>query len=86
MTAYSLSDTIQLVTGNDIMMLDPHGTRLPHTQSSLRGNIVDPDSVRYVDIQQQAPMQLEPFLSATAACPALPTLNSGACSLPRYTV
>lgn len=74
MTAYSLSDTIQLVTGNDIMILDPHRTRLPHKQSSLRGNIVDPESVRYVDIQQQAPMQLEPFLSPTAACPALPTL------------
>lgn len=29
MTAYSLSDTIQLVTGNDIMMLDPHRTACP---------------------------------------------------------
>lgn len=75
MTAYSLSDTIQLVTGNDIMILDPHRTRLPHRQPSLRGNTIDPGSERYVDIQQQAPMQLKPFLSATAACPALPTLS-----------
>ena len=29
MTAYSLSDTIQLISGDDIMLLDPHATRLP---------------------------------------------------------
>ena len=75
MTAYSLSDTIQLVTGSDMMILDPHRIRLPNNMSSLRGNIVDPQSRHYVNIQQEAPMQLEPFLSATAACPALPTLS-----------
>lgn len=77
MTAYSLSDTIQLVSGEDIMLLDPHATRLPGQKSSLRGNLVNPESQRYVDIQQQAPSQMEPFLSVTAACHRLPTLVVG---------
>lgn len=77
MTAYSLSDTIQLISGDDIMLLDPHVNRLPNQVSSLRGNLVDSASHRFVDIQQEAPSQMEPFLSATAACSALPTLTVG---------
>ena len=75
MTAYSLSDTIQLLSGDDIMFLDPHATRLPNQAPSLRGNLVDPDSHRYVDIQQEAPSQMEPFISAT--CPSLPPYTVG---------
>ena len=84
MTAYSLSDTIQVLTGDDILFLDPHETRLPPKfldpqgthRPALRGNLVDPDSVRYVNMQHEAPTQMDPFTSA--ACPSLPPYTVGA--------
>ena len=77
LTAYSLADEVQLLTGEDIMFLDPHEARLPNKAPSLRGNLVDPHNKHYVDIQQQASCQMQPFLSATSACPSLPALSVG---------
>lgn len=57
------------------MFLDPHATRLPNQVTSLRGNLVDPDSHRYVDIQHEAPSQMDPFVSAI--CPSLPPYTVG---------
>lgn len=72
MTAYSLSDTIQLLSGDDIMYLDPHASILCGQAPSLRGNLV-----KDAELLKDAPHQLDPFLSVTAACPALPTLTAG---------
>ena len=77
LTAYSLSDTIQLLTGQDLMILDPHATRLPDNAPSLRGNLVTSNNKHYIDIEKRAPDHMTPFLSATKACPALPTLSLG---------
>ena len=77
MTAYSLTDAIQLISGNYMLLLDPHAVRLPNAKPSLRGNIADPQGKRYIDIQQEASSQIEPFVSVTAACEALPNLTPG---------
>ena len=77
LTAYSLSDTIQLLTGEVLMILDPHATRLPGSAPSLRGNLADSRDKHYINIKKQSPNHMTPFLSATEACPALPTLSVG---------
>ena len=40
MPAYSLSDTIQLLSGDDVMYLDPHARVLPGQAPSMRGRLV----------------------------------------------
>lgn len=77
MTAQSITGIIQFISGSNFLILDPHATRLPNKAPSLRGNLVDPESHRYVNIHQEAPSQMEPFLAATAACPALPVFKLG---------
>ena len=77
MTAYSVSDTIQLISGDEILLLDPHARHLPDDAASLRANMANRDSLWYVDIMAEAPGQLEAFLIVTAACSALPTFQAG---------
>ncbi len=72
MTAYSLSDTIQLLSGDDIMYLDPHARILPGQAPSIRGSLVN-----NTGLMAEAPNQMVPFLSVTSACPALPSLAAG---------
>ncbi len=72
MTAYSLSDTIQLLSGDDIMYLDPHARILPGQAPSIRGSLV-----KNTGLMAEAPNQMVPFLSVTSACPALPSLAAG---------
>ena len=72
MTAYSLSDTIQLLSGDDVMYLDPHAHVLPGQAPSMRGSLVNS-----MGLMTEAPNQMEPFLSVTSACPALPALTAG---------
>ena len=69
MTAYSLSDTIQLLSGDDIMYLDPHARILPGQAPSMRGSLVN-----NTGLMAEAPNQMVPFLSVTSACSALPML------------
>ncbi len=72
MTAYSLSDTIQLLSGDDVMYLDPHARILPGQAPSMRGSLVS-----NIRLMAEAPNQMQPFLSVTSACPALPALTAG---------
>lgn len=42
MTAYYLSDGIQCLSGNHLLILDPHQTHLPDQLPSVRGELVHP--------------------------------------------
>ena len=68
LTAYGLTDVIQILSGDHLMMLDPHGEHLPDHQESIFGNLVDPEDEFPVD-PAECPGQLDPFLSFTAHCP-----------------
>ncbi len=72
MTAYPLLDTIQLLSGDNIMYLDPHARILPGQAPSMRGSLVN-----RTRLMAEAPNQMVSFLSVTSACSALPTLASG---------
>ena len=74
LTAYSLADFIQLLSGDHLLTLDPHGTHLPDKLESIFGNLVHPQDEHFVDVANDCPGQLEPFLAFTKQCPSVPTL------------
>lgn len=76
LTAYSLTDVIQLISGKQLLILDPHCTHLPEGLSSLACNFVDDSDQFYLDLLTEAPGQLEPFMSFTQACAGVPDLKS----------
>ena len=74
LTAYSLSDVIQVVSGDHMLVLDPHGTHLPNQLQSVFGNLVSTKDKNFVDIAKECPGQMEPFLAFTKQCSAVPDL------------
>ena len=77
LTAYSITDVIQIVSDSHILILDPHTTHLQvaDQSNSIFGNIVDANDYNYVDIARDCPGQLEPFVSFTKDCPDTPSLQ-----------
>jgi len=74
LTAYSLADVIQVLSGDHLLTLDPHGTHLPDKLESIFGNLVTPQDEHFVDVANDCPGQLEPFLAFTQQCPSVPAL------------
>lgn len=77
LTAYSLGDVIQLLSGDCLLTLDPHGTHLPDQLESIFGNLVDPHDKHFVNVAHDHPGQLHPFMSFTNTCPSVHTLAQG---------
>lgn len=75
LTAYSLSDVIQVISGDDMLVLDPHGTHLPAKLQSIFGNLVSSKDARFVDVAKECPGQLHPFLSFTSKCSDVPSFG-----------
>ncbi len=75
LTAYSLSDVIQVISGDDMLMLDPHGTHLPAQLQSMFGNLVSPKYNRFVDVAKECPGHLHPFQSFTNKCADVPSFG-----------
>ena len=73
LTAYSLSDVIQVISGDNMLMLDPHGTHLPAQLQSMFGNLVSCKDNRFVDVAKECPGQLHPFESFTNKCADVPS-------------
>ena len=74
LTAYSLTDVIQIISGDSLLILDPHGTHLHDQLPSVFGNMVNRTDEHFVDV---AADQLDPFLSFTEQCPSVPTFSAG---------
>ncbi|DBB07701.1 TPA: hypothetical protein ACH3X3_009127 [Trebouxia sp. C0006] len=74
LTAYSVADVIQLLSHEQLLILDPHGTHLPQGLSSLAFNFVNAKDEFYTDLFAEAPNQLQPFLFFTEGCSEVPTL------------
>ena len=74
LTAYSVADVIQLLSHEQLLILDPHGTHLPQGLRSLAFNFVNAKDNFYTDLFAEAPDQLQPFLSFTESCSEVPTL------------
>ena len=74
LTAYSVADVIQLLSHEQLLILDPHGTHLPQGLRSLAFNFVNAKDEFYTDLFAEAPDQLQPFLSFTEGCSDVPTL------------
>ena len=77
LTAYSLTDVIQVLSADNLLVLDPHGTHLPEQLPSVFGNLVNKKDKHFVHIAADSPDQLAPFLSFTKHCPSVPTFSAG---------
>ncbi|KAL3132912.1 hypothetical protein ABBQ38_006826 [Trebouxia sp. C0009 RCD-2024] len=77
LTAYSLTDVIQILSGDSLLILDPHCTHLHDQLPSVFGNVVNKRDKHFVDIYAENPDQLSPFLSFTKTCSTVPTLSAG---------
>lgn len=77
LTVYSLTDVIQILSADNLLVLDPHGTHLPDQLPSVYGNLVNRRDEHYVNVAADSPDQLQPFLSFTKHCSAVPTLGIG---------
>ena len=77
LTAYSLTDVIQILSADNLLVLDPHGTHLPEQLPSVFGNLVNKENKHFVDVAADSPDQLDPFLSFTKHCPSVPTFSAG---------
>ena len=75
LTAYSLSDVIQVISGDDMLVLEPHGTHLPDQLQSIFGNLVSRKDDRFVDVAKECPGQLHPFQSFTNKCSDVPSFD-----------
>ncbi len=75
LTAYSLSDVIQVISGDDLLMLDPHGTHLPAQLQSVFGNLVNRKDDRFVDVAKECPGHLHSFQSFTNKCADVPSFG-----------
>lgn len=74
LTAHSLTDVIQVVSGDHMLVLDPHGTHLPNQLQSVFGNLVNTRDKSFVDVAKEYAGLLQPFLSFTKQCSAVPDL------------
>ena len=77
LTVYSLTDVIQILSADSLLVLDPHGTHLPDQLPSIFGNLVNRRDEHFVDVAADSPDQLDPFLSFTKHCSSIPTLRAG---------
>lgn len=77
LTVYSLTDVIQILSADNLLVLNPHATHLPDQIPSVFGNLVDRRDEHFVDVAADSPNQLEPFLSFTKHCSSVPTLSIG---------
>lgn len=75
MTAYYLSDGIQCLSGNHLLILDPHETHLPDQLASVRGELVHPEHEHYMG--EEFSGHITPFSSFTKACPAVAAMTVG---------
>ena len=73
LTAYSLSDIIQVISGDDMLVLDPHGTHLPAQLQSVFGNLVSLKDDKFGNVAKECPGQMHPFQSFTNKCSDVPT-------------
>ncbi|KAL3132914.1 hypothetical protein ABBQ38_006828 [Trebouxia sp. C0009 RCD-2024] len=76
LTAYSLTDVIQIFSGNSLLILDPHCTHLHDHLPSVFGNVVDKADKHFVDVYADSPDQLDPFQSFTHNCESVPSLKT----------
>lgn len=76
LTAYYVTDVIQVLSGDNLLVLDPHGTYLPEHLRSWGCNLVSRDSHHFVDLAREASGQLDPFAGVTASCMAVPGLTT----------
>ena len=74
LTAYIITDTIQLLTGSNLLFIDPHETRLPNRPQQMRTNIVSNEGFHPND---KVLSHLEPFRKATASWPAVKPWTPG---------
>ena len=76
LTVYSLTDVIQILSADSLLVLDPHGTHLPDQLPSVFGNLVNRRDEHFVDVVTDSPDQLDPFLSFTKHCSSVPSLSA----------
>ncbi len=69
-----MSFSYQLLSHEQLLILDPHGTHLSQGLRSLAFNFVNAKDDFYTDLFAEAPDQLQPFLSFTESCSEVPTL------------
>ena len=89
LTAYILSDGIQVLSGSHLLILDPHQSHLPKHAGRSDTNSVQCSSTKPVSVKQglevkqyrnlalAAPGQLQPFQAFTTACGAVPAFSAG---------
>ena len=75
LTVYSLTDVIQILSADSLLVLDPQATYLPDQRPSVFGNLVNRKNEHFMDISADSPDQLEPFLSFTKHCSSVPILS-----------
>ena len=67
---------LQVLSGENLLVLDPQGTFHPEHLQSWGCNLAAQDSHDYVDLALEAPGQVSPFSSFTASCTAVPDLTA----------
>ncbi len=72
LTAYSVSDVIQVLSGKQLLVLDPHGTHLPEGLLSWSCNPVEARHKHFLNLAAEAPDQLEPFINFSKSNAAVP--------------
>ena len=81
LTAYSATDVIQLVTGEQMLILDPCRSYLPDGLASLAINLADKGHRHFIDLSVEASDHLTPFRAFSEAIGSMP-LISGDCIFP----
>ena len=72
LTMYSLADTIQLLSNDRLLILDPHGHYLPGGLRSWHCQLIVPSDTTARHITTHARHQLQSFMSLTNSCPDMP--------------
>ena len=65
-----------MLSGDNLLILDPHGKHLQDQLQSVFGNVVNTRHKHFVDICGDSPDQAAPFLSFTKHCPSVPTWSN----------
>ena len=68
---------IHVLSGENLLVLDPHGKHLPEHLQSWGCNFVTRQSSHYVNLALEAPSQVDLFTSFTESCTAAPDLATG---------
>ena len=67
---------MQVISGDNLLILDPHGTHLQDQLPSVFGNMMEKHDKHFVDMANDSPDQLEPFTSFSKHCSSVPTWSS----------